>query len=127
MLEHWSDAYVDMPYAKADCAELCALVRREIFGHTVWLPTERGFGLRDMNDQIEGLFHEYVVRTSDPADGDVALMFCRGRLRHVGILCLIGRHTYVLHAMKIFGRTCRHRTKDLFMHGLTIEGYYRWR
>lgn len=125
-MRHWSERYVGMPYAEADCAELAARVQREVFGRVILLPSERRPGLRGLTRQIETLKGDYATRTDSPADGDGVLMVSRGRIEHVGVYCEIGSAPYVLHAMRSAGQVVLHRARDLSHQGLTVEGYYQW-
>jgi hypothetical protein len=118
---------VGLPYAEADCAELARRVRLEVFGQAVPLPAERAAGLRGLSRQIEDLKADYGTPTTAPADGDAVLMYTRGRLRHVGLYCLIGGVAWVLHALRGAGETRRHRLRELPGYGIQVEGFYRWR
>lgn len=123
---HWSQSFVGLPYAEADCAALAGRVQREIFGREVTLPSERAAGLRSLSDQIESLKSDFATPVNDPRDGDAVLMLARGRLRHIGVYCEINGTPYVLHAVRNAGQTCLHRLADLGRYGLAVEGFYRW-
>jgi hypothetical protein len=122
---HWSQRYVGMAYAQADCAALFERVQREVFGRDVRLPSERASGIRGLSRQIDAHRFEYAVPTAAPNDGDGVLMIGRGQLNHIGVYCLIDDHAYVLHAMRSAGYTVRHAVRELIHAGLRIEGYYR--
>lgn len=126
-MAHWSERYVGIPYAEADCAELAARVQREVFAREIHIPTERGCGLRGLTRQIERLKDDYAARTDSPTEGDGVLMVSRGRLEHIGIYCDIAGTAYVLHAMRSAGQVVLHRIRDLAHQGLAVEGYYAWR
>lgn len=124
-MAHWSDAYLGLPYAEADCAALATRVRLEVFG--VPLPAAQAeiraaspLGrARQVQQALDG------HRVEQPEEGDLVLMHCRGRPSHVGVLARIGGIDHVLHAMKNHGSTCLHRLRDLRRIGLDVEGYYR--
>jgi hypothetical protein len=119
-----------MPYVEGerDCAAFAELVLRDQFGRDVRLPAERAEGLRGQSAQIVSLAGDYADRVNgEPKEGDAVLMMARGRLAHVGILCLIGGRRYVLHACRAAGQVVRHTLRDLERLNLPVEGYYRWR
>lgn len=127
MASHWAVAYVGLPYASADCAQLAERVQREQFGRELALPTERAVGLRELSRQIDDWRHRLAEPTRAPAEGDAVLMLARGRLMHIGIYCLIEGQPHVLHAMRNAGQACLHLLRDLPRQGLTVEGFYRWK
>lgn len=126
---HWAERYVGLPYVpgSCDCAALAGRVQREQFGRDVALPGERAEGIRGQAWQIISLAGDYADPTDAPEEGDAVLMLARGRLAHVGILCVIAGRRYVLHAMKSAGQVCLHPVTRLADMGLPVEGYYRWR
>lgn len=127
---HWSDSYLGEPYrpVEADCAALAVRVAREVFGRHVDLP-QHAAGLRSGSRQIDAIAEAGSVaeRVTDPRDGDVVLMRCRGVLAHVGVYCRIDGAPWVLHAMRNAGAVVRHRLRDLPAQGLAVEGFYRWK
>ena len=127
MNPHWSESFVGLPYAQADCAALAARVQREVVGRDLALPGERAAGLRGLSTQIVELKADYAEPVEIPRDGDAVLMVARGRLQHVGVYCDIDGSPWVLHAVRNAGQTCLHRLCDLSRYGLTVEGYYRWK
>lgn len=124
---HWSEHYVGLPYAEADCAELAQRVRREVFGQETGLPSERAASLRGLTVQIETLKADYAEPVTEPREGDAVLMVGRGRLDHIGIYCEINNTPYVLHAQRNAGHTVLHRLRELPGVGLRLEGFYRWK
>lgn len=124
---HWSDQYVGMAYVdnEFDCAALAALVRAEVFGQPVDVPTERA-GLRAGTRTISDLKEKLADPVVSPMDGDAALMCC-GRLYHVGVVCIIAGRTWILHNLRNAGQVVRHEVRELAQNGLKLEGYYRWR
>lgn len=127
MSGHWSDRFVGLPYIEntADCASLAVLVQKEVFGKEIILPN-RECGLRGMSSQIANLQADYAEKTDSPVDGDAVLMYCRGRLFHVGVYTQINGVDWVLHSLKNAGMVCRHRIRDLEKYNLAFEGFYRW-
>jgi len=125
-MAHWSDRYLGLPYAEADCAELAARVQREVFGREIGLPSERDGGPFALSDRIAQHRGDYAEQVSRPRDGDAVLMRARGRLNHIGVYCDIGGEGWVLHALRNAAQACRHRVTDLPRHQLELEGYYRW-
>jgi hypothetical protein len=126
MTNHWSEQFVGLPYAQADCAALAERVQRQVFRRDISLPGDRAVGLRGLSGQIDALKADYAEKVETPRDGDAVLMIARARLQHVGVYCDIGGLPYVLHAVRNAGQTCLHRLCDLPRYGLTVEGYYRW-
>jgi hypothetical protein len=124
---HWSKRYVGLPYAQADCAHLCVLVQREVFGHQLVLPVDRADGLRGVSQQITDLQGDFAEPVPVPEDGDAVLMVGRGRLNHIGTAAFINNQLWVLHAMKNAGQAVLHRISALENLGLRVEGYYRWK
>jgi len=125
---HWSQHYIGNPYDEAnDCAAFAERVQREVFDREVHLPSERAEGLRGQTAQIRACVDCHGELTELPADGDAVLLIGRGRLNHIGIYCLINGVPYVLHAMKSAGQVVLHKVRELDRHGLTIEGFYKWR
>lgn len=125
---HWSDRYLGMTYVAVenDCAELAARVQREVFGRDVCVPSDRAASSFGRTVQIETLKFDYGVPTDLPADGDAVLMMSRGRLRHLGVYCLIDE-PWVLHALVKPGSVVRTRIRELNQRFLKVEGYYRWK
>jgi hypothetical protein len=123
---HWSDRYLGIPYAVADCAQLAERVRREVFGQDMRLPTERASGTFGRSAQIGAHLSEYAARTDAPRDGDGVLLYAHGRLQHIGLWCVIGDEPWVLHTVEGQGAH-RLRLRDLARAGYRLEGVYRWR
>jgi len=123
---HWSAQYIGRPYAETNCAELAALVQREVFGRAIALPDAMPTFAGHQSKMIDALGADYAYRVACPEDGDAVLMQCRGRLSHVGVFCDL-QGGYVLHAVKNAGQVVLHRVRDLGRVNLVLEGYYRWR
>lgn len=127
---HWSETYIGKPYrlGDADCAALVCEVREQQFDGTV---PEFVLAMRENTrlkrvEQLETLSREAVTSTHNPKEGDVVLMFCRGRPSHVGVYCVVDNEKSVLHAMENAKMVVRHRIRDLEKFGLKVEGYYKW-
>lgn len=123
---HWSAKYIGLPYVMADCAQLCVKVQREIFNREIKLPVARATGSFGLSQQIEKLQDNYAQLINNPVEGDAVLMRGKGRLNHIGTLCIINNRHWVLHAAKNSGATVLHDINVLNNLGLEISGYYRW-
>lgn len=126
-MDHWSEKYLGMPYKKGefDCADLAMLVRREVFGHTVNMPTIHGDGPFERSHTVAQYSKDLITPTEKPEDGDCVLMKVFQRLQHVGILCIIAHEQFVLHNADGVG-TVRWRVRSLPTWGYVVEGYYKW-
>lgn len=130
---HWSERYVGLPWIEGefDCADLCALVRAEVFGQPIALPPEHGAGPFGRSAAIARHAADYAVPTDAPVEGDAVLMLARGRVQHIGVLCEIAGERWVLHNQQTGdapprGHTVLTRVRELGRYGYRIEGYYRW-
>lgn len=124
---HWTQRYIGLPYAQADCAELCVKVQREVFNRDIGLPTEREAGLRGLSQQITDHQGDFAEPVPQPEEGDAVLMIGRGRLNHIGTATFINGQLWVLHAMQNVGQAVLHTVNALEAMGLKVEGYYRWK
>lgn len=126
-MAHWSERYVGMPYkpGEFDCADLVVLVQREIFKREVSLPSEHAQHPAGRARQILDLRNDYARPTAQPKEGDAALLITRGRLQHIGVLCLVGAQRWVLHNAEGAG-VVMHSVPMLAAHGYSIEDYYTW-
>jgi len=124
---HEVERFVGLPYSEAefDCADLVALVQRELFGRDVRLPTGRPRGVRGAL-QLGELSRQYAVPVAVPADGDLVLMLERGRPAHVGTYFHLAHEGWVLHACERTTVSVLHRVRDLGAWGAPIEGFYTW-
>lgn len=127
---HPAERYVGMAFDADtfDCADLVALVQREMFGRNVRLPNGRHRGARGQT-QIAPHAQAQAERTDTPKDGDLVLML-DDTLRfpgHVGVWFHIAHEDYVLHAHARAGMAVLHRARDLAGFGAPIEGVYTWR
>lgn len=128
-MSHWSDAYVGLPYLPetGDCAALAERVAREVFGKVVGLPVSHASTYREQAKQILELQDSYAVRIDAPKDGCPALFIGRGRLCHIGVMCLIANEWWVLHADQSAGSVLRQRLRDVTRIHWKLEGVYEWK
>ncbi|MDR7193357.1 NlpC/P60 family protein [Luteimonas terrae] len=121
------ERYTEIPYCEDtfDCADCVVLVERDLFGREVTLPNGRPRGARGQAALGE-LSKPYGVRTDAPNDGDLVLMFERGRAAHVGVYFHLAHEGWVLHCNERNGCSVLHRVRDLPDFGAPIEGYYTW-
>lgn len=128
---HWSENYIGRPYSlgDADCASLVTDVReKEFSGETPnFVKAMRENTRLKRVEQLESLAREAVIKTDNPAEGDVVLMLCRGRPSHVGVYCIVDGEPCVLHAMENAKMVVRHKIRDLEKFFLQVEGYYKWK
>lgn len=126
------DGYVGLPYCPRtlDCADLVALVQRELFRRNVLLPGRRP---RPLQEEAQALalraaMGGLAVATEVPQDGDLVLMFDGGEMRpgHVGTWFFLDHEAWVLHTSHELGGSCLHRMRDLQGYGLRVEGIYTW-
>ncbi|WP_313642156.1 peptidoglycan endopeptidase [Stenotrophomonas sp.] len=118
-----------LPYDEGtfDCADLVALVQRELFGRDVRMPSRRPRGAEGQA-AIGELSRPYARRTDTPQDGDLVLMIEHGQKRpgHAGVFFYLAHEQWVLHANEKTGCSILHRVRDLPDFGLRIEGTYSW-
>lgn len=110
-----------------DCADLVALVQRELFGRQIQMPGRRPRGTEGQA-AIGELSRPYARRTDTPQDGDLVLMIDHGHKRPgpAGVFFYLAHEAWVLHANEKTGCSILHRVRELPDFGLRIEGYYRW-
>ena len=110
-----------------DCADLVALVQREMFGRDVQMPGRRPRGVVGQAALGE-LSQPYGQRTATPQDGDLVLMIEHGQKRpgHAGVYFWLSHEAWILHANEKTGCSILHRARELPDFGLRIEGTYRW-
>lgn len=125
---HWSDKYVGLPYIPetGDCAALAERVAREVFGKTVGLPTNHASTYRDQAKQILESKDSYAIKIDAAKDGCPALFIGRGRLCHIGVVCLIANEIWILHADSSAGFVIRQRLRDMTRLHWKLESYYAW-
>ena len=126
---HPAERYVGLPHCPDtfDCADLVALVQRELFGREVRLPNGRARGAKGQVTVSHGV-GAYATPTPTPRDGDLVLMF-EETLRypgHVGTWFEIDHEGWVLHSNRRNGCAVLHRVRDVAGFGAPIEGYYTW-
>ena len=121
------ERFVGIPYdaQTMDCADLVVMVQRELFGRDVHLPNGRERGTRGQV-AIGGKVGQYATRTDAPMDGDLVLMYERGRAAHAGVYFTLAHEPWVLHASEKTGCSVLHRMRDLPSFGAAIEGVYAW-
>lgn len=135
-MAHWSQRYVGRAYVegKFDCADMARLVQLEVFKREVNIPGSRDYAdkqgiarVRAQHSQIQRGLPSCATRTDSPQDGDGVLLAGRGYVNHVGVYCVINGEAYVLHAARGYRQAVLSKVRDLpFVHGLKVEGYYRW-
>lgn len=127
-MSHWSDEYVGEPYIPetGDCAALAERVAREVFGKVVGLPTSHASTYREQAKQIMELRDDYAERIDKPEDGCPVLFVGRGRLCHIGVVCMIANEIWVLHADQSAGMVVRQRLRDVTRIHFKLEGFYEW-
>jgi hypothetical protein len=125
---HWSDKYVGQPYVAevGDCAGLAAKVARDVLGIDCGLPSSHATGLREQSAQVMANKDALAVRVDKPADAQPALFLARGRLAHIGVVCLIGSEVWILHADQSAGAVVRERLTRMTEFRYTLEGFYKW-
>ncbi len=118
-----------IPYDEAtfDCADLVALVQRELFGRQIQMPGRRPRGTEGQA-AIGELSRPYGRRTETPQDGDLVLMIEHGHKRpgHAGVFFYLAHEGHCLHANERNGCSVIHKIRDLPDFGLRVEGYYTW-
>lgn len=124
------ERFVGIPYDEDefDCADLVALVQRELFGRDVSLPQRRARGTAGQA-VIGQQSREYArPRIGTPQDGDLVLMFEHAQKRpgHAGVFFFLAHEGWVLHTNESNGCSVLHRVRDLPEFGARIEGFYSW-
>ncbi|GAA5784707.1 NlpC/P60 family protein [Chitiniphilus shinanonensis] len=127
VLSHWSDAWLGRPYVagERDCGYYAAQILRTEFGRQIEIPGERRPGPFGRCAQLAERLAAAVVRVEQPAEGDIVLMRCAGRLQHVGVYTEIRGASYVVHALESLHQVQRHRLIDLPYLNCQLEGFYR--
>lgn len=125
---HWSDRYVGLPYiaGAGDCAALAAKVARDVLGIDCGLPASHATGLREQSAQVMANKEALAVRIDAPIDAQPALFLARGRLAHIGVVCIIGGEVWVLHADQSAGAVVRERLSRMTEFRYILEGFYKW-
>ena len=131
MNEHWSANYIGKPYVENeyDCAHMLEDVQTNVFHRNVDIPVERAKNVILTMKKIDEHRETYLTPISEEeaVDGDVVLMVCRGRLSHIGVLCVVDGIRYVLHNLKTSGNVALHKIRDLDRIALRLDGFYRCR
>jgi len=126
---HWTQTYIGIPYSNMNCAELVVCIQREVFNRTMF---------RIPQPQTENLFHyNYLMQKHmwnfleekkiEPHEGCCVIMKAMKRMCHVGVFTVINGKQYVIHSMDSFGSAVMHQIKDLWRHGIEIEGFHAWK
>ena len=127
---HWTEKYIGRPYVRgiADCARLVCEVRRQEFRGEVPEETEvvRAQSALGRALQVSDGVAVYMEVTDTPEDGDVVLVYVRGRPSHVGVFSFLDEPC-ILHATENAGMTVLHKIRDLPKYGMSVEGYYKWK
>lgn len=121
------ERFVGLPYdpQEFDCADLAALVQRELFGKALSLPGRRqrmaapSAAINRYRDELARRIGQAELR-----DGNIVVMRSEGF--HVGTVFFLSGMAWVLHASATIGHSVLHRLADLPAFGLHIEGFYRW-
>lgn len=121
------DRFCGLPYCAQtfDCADLVALVQRELFGKEIALPGRAARERAPVATAQRALSGEIArgIDEAEATDGDVVLM--HSDTMHLGVLFVIGGERWVLHAFANVGYTALQRATELRQLGVRIEGYYR--
>lgn len=125
-----AERFTAIPYdaASFDCADLVALVQRELFGREVAMPSRRPRGAQG-SAELGSMSRQYASpREGPPQDGDLVLMFDHGERSpgHAGVFFYLAHEGWVLHSNESNGCSVLHRVRDLPGFGLRIEGIYTW-
>lgn len=112
-----------------DCADLAALIQRDLFGRCVTLPGHRPAGAMTQAAAIHRHAQELASRIDAAvvADGDAVLLQQSGRIVHIGTFFRVAGVARVLHNSATIGHSVLHRLSDLPAFGLRVEGFYRWK
>ena len=118
------DQYVGLAYCPDtfDCADLVALVQREMFGRDVRLPNGRARGDRGQVE-LAGHVPAYGRRTETPVDGDLVVMLQGGRPSHVGVYFFLAHEPHVLH---VRAEGAFSELTPVRLLATPVEGYYAW-
>ena len=117
-----------LPYvaASGDCAALASRVAKEVLGIECALPRVHATTLRAQSDQIMEHKDDMAQRIQSPIDGQPALFLARGRLAHIGVVCLIESQVWILHADQSAGAVVREKLSSMTQFRYVLEGFYRW-
>lgn len=121
------DRFCGLPYCERtfDCADLVALVQRELYGKHIALPGRAARERAPVATAQRALSGEIAcgITEAEAGDGDVVLM--HSDTMHLGVLFVIAGERWVLHAFANVGYTALQRVSELRQLGVRIEGYYR--
>lgn len=124
---HWTDAFIGREYVpeEYDCVHLVVEVQKRIYGKTIEIPVERETNFIRLSKQIDQHLETFYEQVTEPQDGDMVLMKCRGRLNHTGVYVVINGTAYVLHNLRNIMSVALHRVRELERYGLIVDSYYR--
>lgn len=126
---HWSDEYIGRPYLAegGDCADLAAAVAHDVLHIECRLPRSHASTHRQQAAQILAYRDALAERVAAPIDGHPVLLMGRGRTCHIGVACLIGDETWILHADQGAGFVVRERLRQMTQLRYQLEGFYQWK
>lgn len=98
-MSHWSDQFLGLSYSEDEnqCFQFAARVQTEIFHRLLDWPVIWDY--RSRARYIEAEKDNYTEVTTQPADGDLAIMSDRLRPAHAGIVAYLKDRLYVVHAI----------------------------
>jgi hypothetical protein len=124
-MSHWSDAYLGRPYVPEsfNCGDMAIDVQQQVFRRALEVVGAHPRGRGAQTEAIEAALMAHVVPVEVPIDGDVVLLWNKGRRRHVGVYCALAGGM-ILHACVKAG-VVRTAVRDLHLINMAVEGYYR--
>jgi hypothetical protein len=121
------ESYVGLTYdaETLDCADLAALIQKELFGKVIVLPGKRRRMVApEQTFQRQGADYAHAITKEELRDGDAVIF--KGDTMHIGTVFVLSGVAWVLHCSATIGHSVLHRLSDLSGLGLFVEGYYRW-
>lgn len=125
-MAHWSDGYIDVPYAVENCAALVERVRREVWGSRVRFPRPTRASVLHYGALLTARARDFATPIATPHDGCAVIVLARGRLAHLGLYCELPDQPYLLHSDNTFGASVRIPMSRVCRPRFTIEGFYAW-
>jgi len=129
-----AEKYVGMPYVEGefDCADLAALVQRELFGRVIGLPVHRERAREAMRRarEIRALKGCIAEPLAAPQTGCGVLTYepaGHGLRWHIGTAFVAAGEVWMLHNDFVMGGARLTRVAELGREGSRLEGYYRWK
>ena len=122
--------YVNLDYVvgEFDCADLAALIQKELFGKVLAIPANHRLGRRGQIAQISSLKDEVAEKVVLPQSGDLALFINFAESQeswHIGTVFLKGQEIWVLHNSFRLKSSVLWRLDKFPVNGLRLEGFYR--